>query len=123
MAHSGASRTTERLRLSWYWYGMVSMVRRTLSTCEVCQAAKHGKLPSTTGTRHLYSGWPWQWVAIDLVGPMPLTPRGNQWMLVLSDHFTRTAEALPIPCNNTLCRFSSTYRDIFAVWNTGATSQ
>ena len=87
MAHSGASRTTERLRLSWYWYGMVSMVRRTLSTCEVCQAAKHGKLLSTTGTRHLYSGRPWQWVAIDLVGPMPLTPRGNRWILVLSDHF------------------------------------
>ena len=114
MAHSGASRTTERLRLSWYWYGMVSMVRRTLSTCEVCQAAKHGKAPSTTGTRHLYSGRPWQWVAIDLVGPMPLTPRGNRWILVLSDHFTRWAEALPIPDATTPSVASALHTEIFS---------
>jgi len=28
---------------------------------------------------------------------MPLTPRGNCWILVLTDHFTRWADALAIP--------------------------
>jgi len=36
-------------------------------------------------------------VAVDLVGPMPLTSRGNSWILVLTDHFTRWADALAIP--------------------------
>jgi len=39
----------------------------------------------------------WQVVAVDLVGPMPLTHRGNSWILVLTDHFTRWADALAIP--------------------------
>ena len=34
---------------------------------------------------------------MDLVGPMPLTPRGNRWILVLTDHFTRWQDALAIP--------------------------
>jgi len=28
---------------------------------------------------------------------MPITPRGNSWNLVLTDHFTRWADALAIP--------------------------
>jgi len=33
-------------------------------------------------------------VAVDLVRPIHLTPRGNNWILVLTDHFTRWADAL-----------------------------
>jgi len=28
---------------------------------------------------------------------MPLTPRGNSWILVLTDHFTRWADTIAIP--------------------------
>jgi len=36
-------------------------------------------------------------MAVDLVGPMPLCARENTWILVLTDHFTRWADALAIP--------------------------
>jgi len=36
-------------------------------------------------------------VAVDLVGPMPLSARGNTWILVLTDHFSQWADALAIP--------------------------
>jgi len=36
-------------------------------------------------------------VVVDLVEPMPLILRGNSWILVLTDHFTRWADALAIP--------------------------
>ncbi len=32
-----------------------------------------------------------------MVGPLPVTSQGNKWILVLSDHFTRWHDALPIP--------------------------
>ena len=45
---------------------------------------------------------------------MPLTPRGNRWILVLSDHFTRWAEALPIPDATTPSVASALHTEIFS---------
>jgi len=71
-------------------------VRLRVKQCKICQAIKHGCLPGEAGRRRLYAGRPWQVVTVNLVGPMPITPRGNRWILVLTDHFTRWADALAI---------------------------
>jgi len=76
---------------------MTRNVRLRVRQCEVCQASKHGRPTETTGRRRLYASRPWQIVAVDLVGSMPLSARGNTWILVLTDHFTRWADALAIP--------------------------
>ena len=86
--HSGVARTTSRIQLTWYWPGMTAMIRRTVRSCEICQAAKHGGMKGPQGRQRLHAGRPWQKLAVDLVGPMPETSRGNKWILVLVDHFT-----------------------------------
>ena len=90
-------RTLRRLRLSWYWPGMTSDIRRSIKTCEICQAAKYGGLRNRLPQGPLWVGRPWQKVAVDLVGPLPLTPQNNKWILVYTDHFTRWHDALPLP--------------------------
>ena len=97
MAHSGMSRTLSRIQLAWYWPGMTADVRRVVRSCEVCQAAKSGGNHQPGGRQRLFVGRPWQKVAVDLVGPMPETNRGNRWILVLTDHFTRWQDALALP--------------------------
>ena len=85
-----------QLKLAWYWPGMIAEVRRLLRTCEVCQMAKPGGNKPPSSRQRLYAGRPWQKVAIDLLGPMPRTWRGNQGILVLLDHFTRWQDAIPL---------------------------
>ena len=94
--HSGIGRTISKLQLHWYWPGMTADVRRAVKTCEICQLGKHGGVQTSQRRHRLFAGRPWQRVAVDLVGPMPKTARGNQWILVLTDHFTRWQDALPI---------------------------
>jgi hypothetical protein len=36
-------------------------------------------------------------VSLDVVGPLPVTERGNKYLLTFVDHFTRFCEAIPIP--------------------------
>jgi len=72
-------------------------VRLQIRQCEVCQASKRGSPAETTGQLRLYAGCPWQVMAVDLVGLIPLFDRRNTWILVLMDHFTWLADALAIP--------------------------
>jgi transposase InsO family protein len=96
LAHQGIDRTTKRLLMHWYWPGATAEVRRQVRSCEVCQSAKHSSVPTSGNRQRLHAGRPWQTVAVDLVGPLPETERGNVWILVYSDHFTRWQDAIPI---------------------------
>ena len=39
----------------------------------------------------------WSQVGMDLIGPLPKTSRGNQYIVTLTDYFTKWAEAAPLP--------------------------
>ena len=76
---------------------MSAEIRRVVKTCEVCQVAKPGGTHAAKSRQRLYAGRPWQKLAVDLVGPFPMTARGNRWILVLTDHFTRWQDAIALP--------------------------
>ena len=40
---------------------------------------------------------PLERVALDILGPLPRSSRGNRYILVVADYFTRWTEAYPIP--------------------------
>ena len=44
----------------------------------------------------LFAGYLWRKVGINLIGPFPVTYQSNKWILVLTDHFKRGQDALPI---------------------------
>jgi len=76
-AHVGVQRVLTKLQLRWYWPNMGRDVRRRVRQCEICQVNKHGILPGEAGRRRLYAGRPQQVKAVNLVKPMPMTPKEN----------------------------------------------
>ena len=42
-------------------------------------------------------GQPMELWAMDVLGPLPMTARGKKYILVMSDHFTKWVEAVPMP--------------------------
>ena len=42
-------------------------------------------------------GHPMELWAMDIVGTLPVTAQGNQYILVMSDHYTKWVDATPIP--------------------------
>ena len=36
-------------------------------------------------------------IALDVLGPLPLTESGNKYIVTIADYFTKWVEALPIP--------------------------
>ena len=96
-AHLGEWKTTRRVQLNWHWPGLFSHVRQYVRSCPACQIGKKSGTRQPGSRHRLYAGRPWQRVAADLAGPLDKTSRGNQWILVVTDHFTRWSDAFPLP--------------------------
>ena len=96
IAHLGINKTMDRIKLDWYWPGLSADTRRYVTACNRCQQSKASKHKTAGETHHLYAGRPFQILAIDLCGPFPKTPRGSTQILVMTDHFTRWCDAIPI---------------------------
>ena len=66
-----------------------------VKSCEICQkhAKKKPKIP--LGKMEVITK-PFEKVAIDIVGPLPETNKGNSYILTLVDFSTRWPEAIPL---------------------------
>lgn len=39
---------------------------------------------------------PWQWLGLDVRGPLPPTPNGHRYVLSVTDYFSKWVEAVPV---------------------------
>ena len=95
--HLGQDKTLSRLKERFYWPGHWSDVHHWCSTCATCASRKTPSPKHKAELQPVKAGYPMQIVATDILGPLPITPNGNSYLLVASDYFTRWVEAYPIP--------------------------
>ena len=49
------------------------------------------------------TGSPMERIAIDVLGPLPITETGNKYILIVADYFTKWVEAYPMPNQEATC--------------------
>jgi len=96
--HAGRDRTIARLQLDYYWPGMVMDVRAWCKTCQDCQKVRATR-PRNRGLMQLPAPAvkPFQTVGIDLLGPLPLSLKGNRYCLTVLCHFSHWPILIPVP--------------------------
>jgi len=95
--HLGVAKTVERVRERFYWYGLQSDVEDWCRQCEKCTKRKSPQTNARAPLVSSCSGYPFERIAIDIMGPLPVTESGNKYILVVGDYFTKWKEAFPIP--------------------------
>lgn len=95
--HQGRKRTLRKIQKKFWWSGMAQDVKTWVKECMLCQKVKHGggvKQPmKVTST----ASQPWERLAFDIVGPLPLSLQGNRYLLTAQDELTKYLFAIPIP--------------------------
>ena len=93
--HQGAKRTKERLREKYVWYGLGKDVSAFVAGCEVCSQNKKADRQGQCRVTEYRAGSPMERVHLDFLGPLPKLPRGNEYVLVMVDQFTKWVECIP----------------------------
>ncbi|GBM68306.1 Transposon Ty3-I Gag-Pol polyprotein [Araneus ventricosus] len=95
--HFGVMKTLSKTRERFYWDRLRVDVENWCRECHACGARK-GPKTRTKGRLQRYNvGAPFERMTLDILGPFPVTTKGNRYVLVLMDYFTKWPEAIPIP--------------------------
>ena len=95
--HLGGDKVYSRLSRRFFWEGMHRDTHAYVKTCMVCQQRKSPRLPGLGSLQPIVVSEPGHTVALDFCGPFPATARGNAYVLVVTDHFTKHVEAFATP--------------------------
>jgi len=94
-AHFATDAMFEKLRSRYYWPQMYEDIRAYVKKCDPCQ--RRGKFKKNQNLHPIPVGDPFYQIGIDFVGPLPLTSKGNRYIIVAMDYLTKWPEAKPVP--------------------------
>ena len=77
--------------------GQCNDIEEWCRRCEICASRKPPPKHRHAPLRIDITGNPLQRVAMDILGPLPVTHQNNKFILVIGDYFTKWTEAYPIP--------------------------
>ena len=95
--HPGISQTMEQLARKYLWPGLTEDVKVFVQSCHKCQITKPNLRPKRPPVGKSFTpNGPFEMIAFDLIGPLPITNNGNRFGLVGFDHFSKKVYAAPL---------------------------
>ena len=92
----GINSLISKLRRRFYWPGYKEDVVRWVGWCDVCQKRNQSGLKRAP-LHQVPVGMPMERMAIDIMGPLPVTKANNKYIVVVADYFTKWTEAFALP--------------------------
>lgn len=115
--HYGVQRTTQKIAARYYWPGMRRDISKYVKECIECQRYKATNLKPAGFYQTVASNQRFEVIAIDLFGPLPITPNGFQWIFITED-IASMGTAVPIAsCYSRKLRQNLNKRSIFTICN------
>ena len=99
--HGGKNKTCRAIKAQYTWPEMRREVEKYVNRCKSCQVNKiltpkhKAQMEITTTADH-----PFENCYLDVVGPLPVTPEGNKYILTFQDDLSKYVVAVPIGKQN-----------------------
>ena len=94
--HMGIEKTKSRVLERAIWYNLRNSCEEHVKGCAVCNRQKKGCRVARGKQQLFHAGYALEQVHIDIMGPLVETQKGNKYILVIVDQFTKWVEAFPL---------------------------
>lgn len=94
--HLGIDKTLANVRAKYFWPRMVKHVRTYVNNCLTCAKRKAVGACKAPLQPIPIAEYIWQRIAMDIMGPLPESFKGNKYILVIMEYTTRYVLALPL---------------------------
>ena len=94
--HLAVYRTTEKVKERFYWPGYEADIERWVKECQQCQKHNPPQPQPRAPLGLIKCGYPFDVISWDIMGPLPTSTKGNKYILVVTDLFSKWVEAFPL---------------------------
>lgn len=95
-AHVGSRKMYGTLRESFYWIGMAAHCYNHVQNCVQCAKERVRKHKKVTQTTLFPAKEPLADISMDILGELVKTPRGNRYLLVIVDRYSKIVRTVPL---------------------------
>ena len=88
-AHPGRSKMYQTMRRHFYWPSMTVDIHQWVDRCDACARNRIKEQKHVYKMKLFPPSKPLEYVAMDILGPLPRTKTGKRFMLVVTDRFTK----------------------------------
>jgi len=93
--HFSARKTMKAISQKYFWPCLQRDVERYVNNCKQCQINKPTRHKIKATLKPISVNKPFERLAVDCMGPLPLTLNGNRYLVVFIDYFSKYIESFP----------------------------
>ena len=86
--HQGVKKTLQKVHTRFYWVGQRRDVEEWCRGCEICAVRKSEPKKRKAPLQIEPAKYPLEKITMDILGQLPETEHGNEYILVIGDYFT-----------------------------------
>ena len=94
--HLGKDKMAKRILQRFYWLTLYKDVEDYCRSCEICQKSSPQRGPRAPLIPLPVLSEPFKHIAMDIIGPLPRSCSGKQYVIVICDYATRYPETSPL---------------------------
>lgn len=95
--HLGVQKLQGKIKDRFFWPGWFRDVRSWVRDCAECGSSKVWGGTPRAPLEQSFTSRPFERVAVDILGPLPVTGLKNKYIMVVGDYFSKWTEAFPLP--------------------------
>ena len=95
-SHLGFNKTLKKIQLRYFWPRMFSDIKAWVQSCPSCQTKKGSISGKKVPLHPIPVEGPFDRIAIDCLGPLPISDSGNKHIVVICEYLTKWTEAFAV---------------------------